>query len=73
MKCGLESITTNKAIGGDRMPAELFHILNDDAVKVIHSMSENLEKSAVAMGLENVNFHSNPKEGPVPNNIQTTI
>ena len=34
----LESITTNKASGGDGIPVELFQILKDDAVKVLHSM-----------------------------------
>ena len=48
--------------GGDRIPAELFQILKDDAVKVLHNMSANLENSAVATGLEKVSFHSNPKE-----------
>ena len=49
-----------KASGGDGIPAELFQILKDDAVKVLPT---NLENSAVAMGLEKVSFHSNPKEG----------
>ena len=45
----------NKAIGGDGIPVELFQILRDDAVKVLHSICQ-------ATGLENVSFHSNPKE-----------
>ena len=53
-------ITMNKAGGGDGILAELFQILKDDAVKVLHSdMPANLENSAVATGLEKVNFHSN--------------
>ena len=36
VKWALESITTNKASGGDGIPVELFQILNDDAVKVLH-------------------------------------
>ena len=36
----LESITTNKASGGDRIPVELFQILKDDAVKVLHSICQ---------------------------------
>ena len=44
------------------IPVELFQSLNDDAVKVLHSVSANLENSAVATGLEKVSFHSNPKE-----------
>ena len=60
VKWALGSITTNKASGGDGISVELFQILKDDAVKVLHSMSANLEKSAVATGLEKVSFHSNP-------------
>ena len=64
VKWALESITMNKASGGDGIPVELFHILKDDAVKesATLNMSANLENSAVAKGLEKVNFHSNPKE-----------
>ena len=58
VKWALESITTNKASGGDGIPVEFFQILKDDAVKV----PANLENSAVATGLEKVSFHSNPKE-----------
>ena len=36
----LESITTNKASGGDGIPVELFQILKDDAVKVLHSICQ---------------------------------
>ena len=61
-KWALGSITTNKASGGDGIPIELFQILKDDAVKVLHSMSANCENSTVATGLEKVSFHSNPKE-----------
>ena len=60
VKWALESITMNKASGGDRIPVELFQILQDDAVQVLHSICQ--ENSAVATGLEKVSFHSNPKE-----------
>ena len=63
VKWALESITMNKASGSDGIPVELFQILKDDAVKVLHSiMPANLENSAVATGLEKVSFHSNSKE-----------
>ena len=62
VKWALGSITTNKASGGDRIPVELFQILKDDAVKVLHSMSANLENSAVATGLEKVSLHPIPKK-----------
>ena len=38
VKWALESISTNKASGGDEIPVELFQILKDDAVKVLHSV-----------------------------------
>ena len=53
----------NKASRGDGIPVELFQILNDDAIKVLYSMSANLETSTVATGMEKVSFYSNPKEG----------
>ena len=56
----LGSISTNKASGGDRIPAELFQILKDDAVKV--HIPAKLENSSVATGLEKVSFHFSPKE-----------
>ena len=62
VKWALESITTNKASGGDGIPVELFQILKDDAVKVLHSICQQIWKTAVATRLENVSFHSNPKE-----------
>ena len=63
VKWALESITMNKASGGDGIPVELFQILRDDAVKsAALNMPANLENSAVATGLEKVSFHSNPKE-----------
>ena len=58
VKWALGSFTTNKASGGDGIPVELFQILKDAAF----NMPANLENSAVAMGLEKVSFHSNPKE-----------
>ena len=63
VKWALGSITINKASGGVGIPPELFQILKDDAVKVLHSITPpNLENSAVATGLEKVSFHSSTKE-----------
>ena len=45
VKWALESITTNKASGGDGIPAELSQILKDDAVKVLHSISQHIWKT----------------------------
>ena len=61
-KWALESIMKNKASGGEEIPAELFHIIKDDAVKVPHSICQQTENSVVATGLEKVSFLSNPKE-----------
>ena len=44
VKWALVSITTNKATGSDRIPAELFQILKDDAVKVLHSLCQQIWK-----------------------------
>ena len=44
VKWALENITTNKANGGDRIPVELFQILKDDAVKVLHSICQQIWK-----------------------------
>ena len=64
VKWALGNITMSKASRGDGIPAGLFQILNDDAVKVLHSICQQIWKtqSAVATGLEKVSFHSNPKE-----------
>ena len=44
VRWALESITTNKASGGDGIPVELFQILKDDAVKVLHSICQKIWK-----------------------------
>ena len=63
VKWAIESLTMNKATGGDGIPVELFQILKDDAVEsAAFNMPANLEISAVATGLEKVSFHSNSKE-----------
>ena len=45
VKWASESITTNKASGGDRIPVALFQILKDDAVKVLHSICQKIWKT----------------------------
>jgi len=45
VKWALESITMNKASGGDGIPVKLFQILKDDAVKVLHSICQQIWKS----------------------------
>ena len=64
VKWAFGSITMNKATGGDGIPAELFQILKDDAVKsAALNLPANMENSAVARGQEKISFLSNPKEG----------
>ena len=45
VKWALGSITTNKASGGDEIPVELFQILEDSAVKVLHSICQQIWKT----------------------------
>ena len=45
VKEALRSITTNKASGGDGIPADLFQILKDDSVKVLHSICQQIWKT----------------------------
>ena len=45
VKQALGSITTNKVSGGDKIPVELFQILQDDAVKVLHSICQQIWKT----------------------------
>jgi len=63
VKWALESITTNKASGGDGIPVELFQILKYDAVKVLHSICQHIWKTQKwPQDWKRSVFHSNPKE-----------
>ena len=62
VKCALWSVTINRASGGDRFPAELFQILKDDNVKVLHSTCQQIWK-AQQWPQDWKSLHSNPKEG----------
>ena len=63
IKWALGSIITNKASGGNRIPAELFQILKDDTVKVLHSIGQQIWKTAMATGLERSVLFPVPKKG----------
>ena len=66
VKWALGSITTYKASGGDGIPAELFQILNDDAVKVLHSICQQIWKTQQwPQDWERSVFISLPKKGNV--------
>ena len=75
VKWALGTITTNKASGGDGIPAELFQILKDDAVKsAALNMPANLENSAVATGVEKttLQFSFQSQRRAVPKDFQTS-
>ena len=62
-KWALESITMNKASGGDGILVELFQILKDDSMKVLHSIYvSKFRKLSSSHRTGKLNFHSNPKE-----------
>ena len=67
VKWALGSITTSKATGSDEIPVELFQILKDDALKVLHSICQQIWKT-----------HPWPQDWkrsafiPIPKNVQTT-
>ena len=71
VKWALESKAMNKANGGDRIPAELFQILKDDAVKVLHSICQHIWKTQQwPQDWKKSVFISIPKA--MPKNVQTT-
>ena len=72
VKWVLECITTNKASGGDGIPVELFQILKDDAVKVLHLICQQIGKlsSGHRTGKGQFSFQSQGKA--MPKNAQTT-
>ena len=64
VKWALESITTNKASGCDGIPVELFQILKDDAVKVLHSICQQIWKTQQwPQDWKRSVFIPNPKKG----------
>ena len=67
VKWALGSITTKKPSGGDGSPVELFQILKDDAVKVLHSIHQQIWKTAVATG----QFSFQSQRRAMPKNVQT--
>ena len=72
VKWALGSISMNKASGGDGVPVELFQILKDDAVKVLHPICQQIWKTQQwPQGWKRSVFIPIPKKGTV-NNVQTT-
>ena len=72
VKWALESITMNKASGGDGIPVELFQILKDDAVKMLHSICQQIWKTQQwPQDWKRSVFIPIPKKA-MPKNVQTT-
>ena len=73
VKWTLESITMNKASGGDDIPVELFQILKDDAMKVLHSICQQIWKTQQwPQDWKRSAFISIPKKRQCQKNVQTT-
>ena len=72
IKWALGSITTNKASGGDGIPAELFQILKDDAVKVLQSYASTFGKLSSGHRTAKGQFSFQSQRKAMPKNAQTT-
>ena len=72
VKWALGSITTNKASGGDGIPAELFQILKGDTVKVLYSICHKLGKLSSGHGTGKGQFSFQSQRKAMPKNVQTT-
>ena len=68
----LESITMNKASGGDRIPVQLFQILEDDTVKVLHSICQQIWKTQQWPQDYKGQFSFQSQRKAMPKNAQTT-
>ena len=73
VRWALGSITTNKASGGDGIPAELFKILKDDAVKVLHSICWHIWKTQQWLQNWESQFSFQSQRKTMPKNALTTI
>ena len=72
VKWALEIITMNKASGGDGIPVELFQILKDDAVKVLHSVCQQIWKTQQGSWTGKGQFSFQFQRKAMPKNAQTT-
>ena len=73
VKWALGSITMNKASGSDGIPAELFQILKDDAVKVLHSICSKFGNLSNGHRTRKGQFSFQSQRKAMPKNAQTTI
>ena len=72
VKYTFRSITTNKASGGDGNPAELFQVLKDDAVKVLHSICQQIWKNQQWLRTGKGQFSFQSQRKVMPKKAQTT-
>ena len=72
VKQALESITTNKARGGDGIPVEIFQILKDDAVKVLHSICQQIRMLSNSHRTGKGQFSFQSLRKVMSKNVQTT-
>ena len=72
VKWALESITMNKASGDGGIPVELFQILKDDAVKVLHSICQQIWKTQQWPQDWEGQFAFQSQRKAIPKNVQTT-
>ena len=72
VKWALESITMNKASGGDGIPVELFQMLKDDAVKGLHSICQQFGKLSSGHRIGKGQFSFQSQRNAMPKNAQTT-
>ena len=73
VKWALGSFTTNKASGGDGIPVELLQILKDDAVKVLHSICQQIGKLSSGHRTGKGQFSFQFQRKATPKNAHTTI
>ena len=72
VKWALGSITMHKANGGDGIPAELFQMLKDDAMKVLYSIASKFGKLSSGYGTRKSQFLFQSERKAMPKNVQTT-
>ena len=72
VKWALESITMNKASGGDGIPVELFQILKDEAVQVLHLIDSKFGKLSRGHRAGKGQFSFQSQSKTMPKNVQTT-
>ena len=73
VKWSLESITMNKASGGDGIPVELFQLLKDEVVKVLHSICQQIWKTQQWHRTGKGQFSFQSQRKAMPKNAQTTV